>query len=175
LRTSIRILVRPGEVAREYVAGRRQAYVSPLRLFIIASAIVIPLMVMTGWFEKIAGGDHPGSEVLSVVFPALNLLSPFVGALVLKLLTPRMPYYHHLILCFCFGTVIVILGIPLIFVPNHMATIVYQLALFFGYGFFSIRDFFGYTVIKSIGVTVIFIVLWQALWQLLVLGVLAVA
>ena len=175
LRTVVRAIPRPGMVARQFVAGKRESHVHPLRLFIVASAIVIPIMVVTGWFDKVITSDRfsEQSELLSVVFPVLNLFSPFIAALILKLLTPGTKIYHHLVLALYWGTGVVILCLPLLIDPGHWLSLIYQTVFMLVYSYFAIYDFFGFSKLRSFVTTLFFLLLWQTSWQLVVIGSLA--
>jgi len=55
-RTLLPLLLRPGFLTREYLAGRRRRYIRPARLFLVLSIALFALLRFTGG-ASLAGGD----------------------------------------------------------------------------------------------------------------------
>ena len=92
---SMRLLMtRPGFLSYEYVNGRRVAYTSPIRIYIVVSLVfflVLPL-ILPG--SSIASPDHEFS--VDLYSKGMFLLLP-VFALVLKIFYRRSFYIDHLV------------------------------------------------------------------------------
>ena len=139
-RTLYELFAKPGKPTAQYLAGKRRRYLKPLRLFLGVSALSFLMMSvyepMSFSLEDLAA-QAPGSgfdtmlEEISAeagvsralvserfearvnqVLPIMNLVGPFVFALLLKLLylgTGRY-YYDHVIFALHFTTVYILLG-----------------------------------------------------------------
>ena len=165
VQTMLLAIPRPGLVARRFVEGKRTRYVKPLRLFVVLSALVIPLMVVGGWFEANTQGQEEHAAALAFIYPALNFLSPFLAALIMKLFVWRIPLYHLLIMSLYLGVSLVVLGIPTIFVPAQPATQIYAIGLLFVLGFVTVKDFFEFGLLRTCLVAFGFVLVWQVVWQ----------
>jgi hypothetical protein len=97
---TLRMLFRkPGFLTSEYLAGRRAAWVAPLRLYLLVSVVYFLVLGLTGFDTFFFAGSSPGSpayrytrllpKVMFVILPAFALL--------LKLLYPRRLYFEHLV------------------------------------------------------------------------------
>lgn len=120
LRTLPPLFFSPGFLTVEYAAGRQRRYTPPVRLYVVASAIIIAAMNLLGFFEIEAllanqsaeqraafaaavGADLTDPDVqatfnrrMDLAFPILNLFSPVVIMLLLKLLYPGRYLQEHL-------------------------------------------------------------------------------
>lgn len=104
LRTLKLLFLRPGELTREFVAGRRARYVSPLRLYLIASAVFFSVVALYG--DKIgavkvsrgssvnAEASHRVAEMLAHTIPkAMFVLMPLSALILWALYRRAQPYY----------------------------------------------------------------------------------
>ncbi len=121
LRTLSPLFFSPGSLTVQYSAGRQQRYTPPIRLYVVASAVVIAAMNLLGIFDLevfLAGQSEEQQAALAaaigvedfadpdlyatfnrrmdIVFPILNLTSPVGMMLLLKLLYPRRYLQEHL-------------------------------------------------------------------------------
>jgi hypothetical protein len=108
------LLIRPGALTADYLAGRRTRYVSPLKLYMLVSVVTFAFYVFTRPLNKAFYGFHGGSDwnVLSNAFAYGFLLCVPVFAGVLRLLyrhTGR-PLVEHLVFTLHSGTVALLLG-----------------------------------------------------------------
>lgn len=134
LRTLPRLFSSPGRLTAEYVAGRRLAYTSPIRLYVAASAVVLAAMNLLGVsdletmlagareenvaaleeaLEAVADPHDPLFQArfnrsLDTTFPVLNLLSPLAIMVLLKLLYWRRYLQEHLAFGCHYGTFLVV-------------------------------------------------------------------
>ncbi len=60
VRTLGKLIVSPGMVAREYVLGRRAAYMHPLKLLVVTVAILVLLLASNQYFNVYAEVDRDG-------------------------------------------------------------------------------------------------------------------
>jgi len=102
---SVKTLFRhPGKLTYEYLAGRRQSYTPPLRLYL---AFSILFFVLVAWLARTGSllepGQDPGFDAavqarfLSDDLPRLMFLLLPVFALLLKTVYPGRLYFDHLI------------------------------------------------------------------------------
>ncbi len=135
LRTAWPLFVRPGFLTLEYVGGRRVRYTNPLRLYIVVSALSIAAMSVSGFLNyDTMVGDQLGaalgiSEIadpayraafdrrLNAVFPVVNLLSPLLLGILLKLVYWRSLFELHLVFGLHFFSFLVLAG--LLFLPGY--------------------------------------------------------
>lgn len=100
-RTLRPLLLRPGALTADYLAGRRAHYTPPFRLYLVASAAFFLGFLLTRSIDQsyygLAGGD--ANAYANAMARTLVLLLP-VFALVLKLLyvSARRPLTHHIVL-----------------------------------------------------------------------------
>jgi hypothetical protein len=118
---TLRLLVmKPGLLTTEFLAGRRQPYTSPIKLYLIISAVAIALMSLTGLIqlegllanssaeeidqlETVLGiGSLSDPEVrgkfdrrFNAVFPLLNLITPLGLCLALKIVDWKNLLHAH--------------------------------------------------------------------------------
>ncbi len=138
LRTLPRLFFSPGRLTAEYVAGRRLAYTSPIRLYIAASAVVLAVMSLSGVtdldallangteediaaLEEVLGADlrDPAYQArfnqrLDTIYPIVNLFSPVAMMLMLKLVYWRRYLEEHLAFGCHYGTFLSIIGMPML-------------------------------------------------------------
>ncbi len=138
LRTLPRLFFSPGRLTAEYVAGRRLAYTSPVRLYIAASAVVLAVMSLLGVsdlgallanqteediaaLEEVLGADlrDPAYQArfnrrMDTIYPIANLLSPVAIMLMLKLVYWRRYLQEHLAFGCHYGTFLSVIGVPLL-------------------------------------------------------------
>ena len=158
LRTLPRLFSSPGRLTAEYVAGRRLAYTSPIRLYVAASAVVLAAMNLLGIsdietmlagaaeenvaaleeaLEGVADPHDPLFQArfnrsLDTTFPILNLLSPLAIMGLLKLLYWRRYLQEHLAFGCHYGTfLIVVTLLPLLMTgtARSIAMVVVTIAL----------------------------------------------
>ncbi|MES3151997.1 DUF3667 domain-containing protein [Sphingomonas faeni] len=60
VRTLGRLIVSPGTVARDYVMGRRTAYMHPLKLLVATVALLVLMLATNQYFSVYAGVDRDG-------------------------------------------------------------------------------------------------------------------
>lgn len=157
LRTLPGLFFSPGRLTAEYVAGRRLAYTSPIRLYIAASAVVIAAMNLLGISdietmlasmgeERSAALEEVLEDVtdlhdplfqarfnrtLGTIFPILNLFSPLALMVLLKLLYWRRYLQEHLAFGCHYGTFLVVVTLaPLLVtgIARPIATVVVTIA-----------------------------------------------
>lgn len=138
LRTLPRLFFSPGRLTAEYVAGRRLAYTSPIRLYIAASAVVLAVMSLSGVtdldallanqteediaaLEEVLGADlrDPAYQArfnqrLDTIYPIVNLFTPVAMMLMLKLVYWRRYLEEHLAFGCHYGTFLSIIGMPML-------------------------------------------------------------
>ena len=158
-RTLYELFARPGRPTAEYLGGKRRRYVKPLRLFLFVSALsFLAISVhepMSFDLESLAAQDPYGnwdavledaSEEAGVsraliserfearmnrVLPIVNLVGPFLLALLLKLLYlgSGRYYYDHVLFALHFSTLSVILGtlaLPLFSGASGLGSMLYM-------------------------------------------------
>lgn len=81
-RTLKLLLLRPGELTAQYLAGRRKQFVQPLRLYLTVSVLVLLLARLTGGVAPVSGVDNPQMAAsMQSAKPSVRLLfyGPAVG------------------------------------------------------------------------------------------------
>ena len=111
-RTVWSLLLDPGLLTNEYAAGRRASQTGPLRVYIVTSAAIIALMIAMGSFARVEGG-----AAIQAIFPLVNLISPILIGVLMQAVFPRELFALNLLFGTHFATVVVIVGVPIIFVP----------------------------------------------------------
>ncbi len=102
-RTLLTLVRQPGELTRQYLAGRRQLYSSPLRLYLVIS--VLFFVVAAGVVRRGILSDSQALEsdvsrqaqFLSDELPQLMFVLLPAFALLLKFAFRQGPYLHHVI------------------------------------------------------------------------------
>lgn len=98
------LLFQPGVLTREYLAGRRRFYTSPLRLYLVIS---ITFFVLLAWVasqgilldisQDQGQGAAEQAQFMSETLPKLMFVLLPIFALFLKGLYPRRLYFDHII------------------------------------------------------------------------------
>ncbi|MEO0424688.1 MAG: DUF3667 domain-containing protein [Pseudomonadota bacterium] len=103
-RTLTTLVRRPGELTRQYLAGRRQLYTSPLRLYLVISVLfflvaagVVGQGALLSESQTIESHASQQAQFLSDQLPQLMFLLLPVFALLLKLTFRARRYFHHLV------------------------------------------------------------------------------
>jgi hypothetical protein len=94
LRSMRLLLTRPGFLSHEYISGRRVAYTSPIRIYLVISLVfffVLPLILPD---SSVTSPDHEIS--VDLYSKGMFLLLP-IFALLLKLFYRRSFYIDHLV------------------------------------------------------------------------------
>ena len=119
-RTIVDLTRNPGQVARNYVGGKRASYVNPIRYCLAAVALSITLTISTGEIRALSDSilfglvsDVPNDpafsrvvEFLSKYLHAMSLVAVPIYALVAKLFFRRAPYSYadnFSFICFIVG------------------------------------------------------------------------
>jgi hypothetical protein len=99
-RTLRPLLLRPGLLTNEYLAGRRTRYVPPFRLYIAISVLHFVVLALSGatrfFFFQASGGDFEFASFVRLLPRLMFLLLP-VFALLLHALYRSRLYAEHLI------------------------------------------------------------------------------
>ena len=103
-RTLRTLLLRPGVLTVEYVAGRRRRYSSPLRFYLVVSVL---FFVVAGWIagqgalledgQTMEGAAADQARLVGDLLPKLMFLLLPAFALILKATYRRRRYFDHLI------------------------------------------------------------------------------
>lgn len=88
LKTTARLFVSPGTVAREYVLGRRTAHMHPLKLLVALVAVLVLMLAANGYFSqygfagKNADVDRMAARVMAYAnwSFSLGIVAVFVGS-----------------------------------------------------------------------------------------------
>jgi hypothetical protein len=78
-RTLRLLLLRPGELTRQYLAGRRKHYVLPLRLYLTISLVTLLLLRTVGGGVNVEFSSNMSGRPLNVSKPSMALLFGRVG------------------------------------------------------------------------------------------------
>ena len=104
IRTLRTLFGRPGELTRQYLAGRRQHYTPPLRLYLVVSLLFFLTMswaasrgLLLEGGETLAADAPEQARILGEELPRLVFLLLPVFALSLKAAFPRRLYFDHLV------------------------------------------------------------------------------
>ena len=122
LRTMKRILFQPGQATVDFGKGQRAPYSGPAKVYIIVSAISIAAMTLQGMFslELAIPGlnvDAGFQKKVQLLFPFINLLSPFLTAGILTVFQRRFFFQLHLAFSLHYWSFLVAVTTPLIFIP----------------------------------------------------------
>ena len=103
-RTLRTLFLRPGRLTEEFLAGRRQAYTSPLRLYLFIS---VAFFILLAWVasrgllleqgQTVEGDAAEQARFMSDLMPRLMFVLLPVFALLLKAAFHRRLYFDHLI------------------------------------------------------------------------------
>lgn len=102
LRTVRALMLRPGHLTREYLAGRRVDHVPPFRLYLLASAVNLGLAAAIGdrshFFFFTAQPGAENERVISYLPRVMVLLVPvFAGLVALVYARPRRMFAEHFV------------------------------------------------------------------------------
>ena len=102
--TLFTLIRQPGELTRQYLAGRRRLYTSPLRLYLVVSVLFFLVAaggvgqgVLLSDGQTIESHASQQAQFLADELPQLMFLLLPVFALLLKLCFRDRRYFHHLI------------------------------------------------------------------------------
>lgn len=140
-RTVRTLLLRPGRLTTEFLAGHRRRYTPPFRLYLVISVVffLVATWAATRGALLEAGQDirvdAPGqASFLSDDLPRLMFLLLPLFALLLKAVFPRRLYFDHLVFSLhlhCVAYVVMALLLPLEQAAGrHWIPLIGQLALF---------------------------------------------
>ena len=99
-RTLGTLIVKPGVLTQSYLAGRRQQYTPPLRLYLVVSLLfflIIAWLARRGFLFEVNANTTDEVRVLSEQLPQMMFIFLPAFALLLKLLHPKYYYFDHLI------------------------------------------------------------------------------
>ena len=147
------LAINPGNVARDFVSGRRKRHFGPFAFLFIAVAVTTAIVLITGmnWFIGLNGNpagqfmQHHLNLVILVQVPIL------AGSCAILFRNSRLNYAEHLILVtYTSGFRVLVMGLigaPLWFfvkpyVPAAAALVVYY-ALWFSYFCWAASQFYG--------------------------------
>lgn len=140
-RTFKGLMTNPGRVGREYIQGKRKAYYTPIKYFILCTAIYFLTIKISGFdpVEKVA------SEQIRKNLNYFLFLFVFILPIFLKLLFRKQGYNYSEYLSFSFfliGQYILFntLFIPLIYLDSSFIYIRYILMLYLTFGIFTFHS-----------------------------------
>jgi ribosomal protein L37E len=170
------LMINPGKVGREYIQGKRKAYYTPIKYFILCTAIYFLTIKISGFdpVEKVA------SEQIRKNLNYFLFLFVFILPVFLKLFFKKQGYNYSEYLSFSFfliGQYILfnILFIPLIYLDSSFIFIRYILMLYLAYGIFTFHSGkFLPKLIKSLIVPLISFVIYAMLTMALVISYLKI-
>jgi hypothetical protein len=103
-RTLRTLLLQPGVLTREYLAGKRRSYTPPLRLYLVIS---VAFFVLAAWLADqgvlLEQGQTREADAatqarfMSEILPRLMFVLLPAFALIIKIFEPRRLYFDHLI------------------------------------------------------------------------------
>ena len=99
-RTLVTLITRPGVLTQSYLAGRRQYFTPPLRLYLVVSLlffILVAWLARQGIFFEVTANTTDEIQVLSEQLPKMMFLCLPLFALLLKLLYFQHYYFDHLV------------------------------------------------------------------------------
>jgi hypothetical protein len=188
-RTIVDLTRNPGQVAKDYVSGKRARYVNPIRYCLAAVALSIALSISSGEIAALSNSlvfglfssapNDPAfariAEFLAKYLNAMSLVAVPIYALVLKLLFRRSPYSyadHFSFVCFIvgqgaflciFGTLfnmyVYFVGLLPAFLLTN-AVYIYGAMRFYNRGFWAALSYIS--AASVIYMTLIYVVAW--LW-----------
>lgn len=112
-RTAGRLLLRPGTVAREYVAGARARHVHPLKLLLVCVALLVLALDATG-FLRVGGADYRDAMVMMQRYANWSFTLGFfaiVASTVLVFGRRRYNLVEHMVLAAYASAVIIVLNL----------------------------------------------------------------
>lgn len=153
IRTFRALLLQPGRLTSEYLAGRRRSFTPPLRLYLVIS---VSFFVLVAWLASRGVLLEPGqtreadaasqARFMSDELPRLMFVLLPIFALLIKVVFPRRLYLDHVIFSVHLHSaayVLLALTLPMERVADeHLLPLVGQIVLlgyFLGYFLISIR------------------------------------
>ena len=94
------LFVKPGALTESYLAGRRQQYTPPLRLYLVVSLLfflIVASLAQQGFLFEVTASTSDEVRVLAEQLPRMMFICLPVFALLLKLLYRSYYYFEHLI------------------------------------------------------------------------------
>lgn len=178
---------RPGQVARDYLDGKRKKYFNPLTFYVICAAIWALIVSKSHYFESMSRGRPRGSsgmpQWLAYYFSQSMTLTITHGKIIQLLITApllafltwiffrrqRNNYAEHLLAHAFFGGQM-LLGLVIVFVPLFLLfghpsinNLFYQI-MFLVYLMIAYQQFFknhwAITILKSLLIQLLFIILY---------------
>lgn len=162
--TSLKVLMlRPGLLTSDYLAGRRRRYTPPLRMYLVLSVV---FFVLVSWVAARGVLVDAGQEAtdaarhqvwfVSEPLPRLMFLLLPVFALLLKAMFPGRLYFDHLIMSLhvhCAAYVVLMFLVPLErAASDHWLSLALQLGLLIylvGYFYLAVRRVYGQSRTKT--------------------------
>jgi hypothetical protein len=102
-RTFRTLLMQPGVLTSEYLAGRRKSYTPPLRLYLVIS---VSFFLLVAWLASQGALLDPGqtreldagpqAQFMSDELPRLMFVLLPIFALLIKIVFPRRLYFDHI-------------------------------------------------------------------------------
>ncbi len=119
LRTIKKILFQPGLATVDFGKGKRVPYSSPLKVYIIVSAISFAVMTLQSSFGTNAfmPGGNGAQQSIQLLFPVLNLLSPFITAAIMSVVQSKFYFQLHLAFSLHYWIFFIAITTPMIFIP----------------------------------------------------------
>ena len=163
------LLTRPGQLSDEYNRGRRVAYTSPLRMYLLISLLFFFVLPMILPKDSIAGLEPDPSHAFSVELYSrgMFLLLP-VYALLLKLFYRQTYYLAHLVFAtYLFSAMFIVFALMLsieVAADRHMAVMLLQVALLLYMAFYFVislrvcyRESWPKTTMKAFSLLAVFL------------------
>lgn len=183
------LLLRPGHVAKEYIAGKRKKYFNPLSFLVISSALLAYFGTITGYMDRLTSNSNRSAsrqrseawnEVMEIAshngkWLTLLLMAPLFAALSwLFFLRKRYNYAENFVLhAFIFGEaamirLLIFIPISLLF-PQYFTwfnLLIYEI-LYLTFLTVAYKQFFqehlALTIVKVILARALFIILFWGL------------
>jgi hypothetical protein len=118
LRTLLPLLVRPGFLTREYREGRGSRYISPVRAYLLVSALYFAVFLGAGDAASSSVAflssffDVPAAGIMFVAVPV------FAIALFVGYYTPGRSYAEYLVFALYFQTALFLFALPTSLLPS---------------------------------------------------------
>lgn len=146
------LLTRPGEVARDYIEGRRKRWFGPFAFLVIAVGVASFIILVTGvqMFRPLTDSGAVPLLQRHVNFVSLLQLPLLAGCTALLFVEQKLYFAEHLVLCaYAAGMRVMFLGLietPLIWVTGwstaHPLAVGFYLGLWFLYFALAAAQFY---------------------------------
>jgi hypothetical protein len=181
---------KPGVVAREYLEGKRKKYFNPISFLVITTAISALIAHQSGYYDTLAHKPATNTREVFLYSKEVFLISINHGKLLGLILTAplytflswvffRRPHYnfaeHFVLQSYTIGLLNVVTAV--VFIPafllfpstaklnNDILHVLYMIYMGFAYKQFFSKRYLIWPLVKSIVMTVLFIVLfWFVIW-----------